>query len=627
MRRTDRADRRVARGFAALLVPLLAAGCVAMPSDGSPERVREPDPDASENLQVRVYAMPPHPGDDPKALLSAFLDAANADDQNYSTALEYLTPAAVKRWKPEERVVVLDTLPRPATVAGNSNMAEESGTVEVEIRGTKTAELDRGRTYTASQVTSYTSTFRLVRQAEGPNKGEWRIDDLPAGLITDQARFKNSYRSVHRYFPTLADPSVDPADPANRPVLVPDPIYLRTRLDPLTAAAKALLAGPSRWLEPGVRTAFDRSMELDGPVTVTEGQAGTVRVKGLDFNVQDSRCQEMVTQLYYTLAEVQGKQRLRSLTLNGDRGGCSTSGGSDVFLAPGQLAGGEAGTRQYYLDAKDSKSGPLMVASGLGSKGTSVPGELGIKERALRPDAFAVRRDTAEAAVITSDSRDLFLVPLTEEGVRGPTVHQSAGGRLVSPSWDGRNNLWLVEVPPQGAPRVLMVRDRKLVQVRLGELGGGQVQQLKVSSDGSRIALVVQQDGRRKLRLGIVRHGGTRQAPEVEVVGLTDREVAPALSDVVSVAWADTDQLLVLGKELDKLQQLHYFGTDGSVSADVPLQGGDSMLAVSATEARGDGKVPPAVLATSRDQIYRLSGSQWVELAPGLKDSQFSYPG
>ncbi|WP_345706129.1 hypothetical protein [Kitasatospora paranensis] len=118
------------------------------------------------------------------------------------------------------------------------------------------AELDEARSYRVSADPSYQQKFTFVKQTEGADKGEWRIDRLPDGLIVDQTNFKNAYRAVHRYFFASSDPSAEGAAAAAA-VMVPDPIYLRRRTDPLTAAAKALVAGPSRWLAPAVHTAFD----------------------------------------------------------------------------------------------------------------------------------------------------------------------------------------------------------------------------------------------------------------------------------------------------------------------------------------------------------------------------------
>ncbi|MFD0528514.1 LpqB family beta-propeller domain-containing protein [Kitasatospora arboriphila] len=121
-------------------------------------------------------------------------------------------------------------------------------------------------------------------------------------------------------------------------------------------------------------------------------------------------------------------------------------------------------------------------------------------------------------------------------------------------------------------------------------------------------------------------HEGTASSPRVRVTGL--RPVAPLLTDVASVSWADTDQLLVLGKEQGKLQLLNYVGTDGSQAADSPLQGGESMTTVSASESRAGESVPPVIAYSSDHRIFRLQGNQWREIAlQGHPAASFGYPG
>ncbi|BFV59018.1 LpqB family beta-propeller domain-containing protein [Kitasatospora sp. CMC57] len=597
-----------------VIVSTLTAGCVAMPSDGPPERVELQQAGGSENLQVRVYPVAPYPGDGPNSLLTGFLDAANADEPAYATAAEYLTVEAAKRWKPDAGLVVLRSVSQPVTTGAIGDTR-----AEFKVTGEQVARLDSKHTYRADHDAQFEARFSFVKETEGKNKGQWRIDQLPDGLIIDQTKFKNGYRAVHLYYPTVADPW---AEKPQTPVLVPDPVYLRRRIDPFTSAAKALVEGPSSWLANVVDPVFDRTTKIRDTVTVSDSGVATVKISVPDFGGRQPYCQQMAAQLFHTLSDLQGKSQLMRLDLQGDRGGCQTDAGRTAQIAPGVLAGGTAGTQQYYLLG----NGQLIQASE-DARTMPVTGVLG-QENPQRPAAFAVRRDGLEAAVISSDRRRLGVTEggkLGEPVLTSPAVGPEAG--LTSPSWDGRGSLWVVDREPEGT-EVKVVRGRTVVPVRIEGLDRRSVRSLKVSSDGTRIALVVADQGRQGLLIGRIEHSGTSAAPAATVTGL--RSVGTVLSEVVSVSWADTDQLLVLGKEDGKLQQLHYFGTDGSVSTDFALQGGDSMSSVSATEARGDrsDKVPP-VLATSsaEQQIYRLVGNQWREVQGKPKAWMFSYPG
>ncbi|MFJ9523530.1 LpqB family beta-propeller domain-containing protein [Kitasatospora sp. NPDC101801] len=598
-----------------VIVSTLTAGCVAMPSDGPPERVELPQAAGSENLQVRVFPIAPHPGDGPDSLLAGFLDAANADETDYRTAGQYLTAAAAKTWNPDAGVVVLRAAPARDTLEGGETAAT------IKVTGDQVAVLDGKHAYRADRDPQFSKTFTFVKESEGKNKGQWRIDQLPDGLIIDQTMFKNGYRSVDLYYPSAEDPWSD----RQSPVLVPDPVYLRRRIDPFTSAAKALVEGPSSWLGKVVDPVFDKTTRILDTVTVNDGGVAAVHISVPDFGGIQPRCQQMAAQLFHTLSDLQGKSQLVRLDLNGERGGCQTDAARTAQIAPGALAGGSAGTQQYYLLG----NGQLTQATNdldPKAKGAPMAGDLGL-EKPLRPDGFAVRRDGTEAALVSANRKELWV---TEGGKLGTSVITSqwvgADSGLTSPSWDGRGSLWVVDRHPGGS-QVTVIRGRTLVPVRIDGLGGRSVTSLKVASDGTRIALVVTEANRQSLLIGRVEHAGTRTAPVATVTEL--RPVGTMLSDVVSVSWADTDQLLVLGKEDGKLQQLHYFGIDGSVNSDFVLQGGDSMSSVSATEARGDrsDKVPPVLATSGGHQIYRLVGNQWREVPSKPEAWSFSYPG
>lgn len=617
MRRTSsrRTDRRAGAAWAALavLTSVLASGCVAMPGDGAPEAVDIPQGAGAENLQVRVFPVEPHPGADPLALLAGFLDASNADEANYSTALKYLTADARKRWHPEAGVVVLSSTPRRTQPGGN-----DEGT-DISVAGSEVAELDAKHSYRAVSDVPYQRSFTFVKETEGRDKGEWRIDNLPDGLIVDLTNFKNGYRPVHRYFYSAVDRS---AADSQAPVLVPDPIYLRRRIDPLTAAAQALADGPSDWLKGAVESAFN-GVQVVGSVSMSDSQVAAVKVSVADFVNQPQLCRRMAGQLYYTLADQQPKRQLDRLDLSGAKGSCSVDAAQTSQIAPAVLAGGGTGSQQYYLQ----DNGQLMQTQGE-AEGKPVPGALG-QPSTSKPAAVAVRRDGNAAAVVSSDRKSLYVAGFGEGSRIGDPLITAHPGQpepqLASPSWDGRQNLWLVDGNPV-APRVLMVRGRTVVAAQVDGLGDRTVKELKVSSDGARVALLLGGgSGAPTLMLGLVGHSGTAENPQVTITGL--RPLAPQLSEIVSFSWADTDQLLVLGKEPNKLQQLHYVSTDGSQSSDTPQQVGDLMTSVSATESLTGGDLAPPVLGVSSNhQIYRLLGGQWRELGAKRNGTFFSYP-
>ncbi|WP_190215002.1 LpqB family beta-propeller domain-containing protein [Kitasatospora indigofera] len=616
MRRTSSrsADPRRAATAGAVLASLLLGGCAAMPDSGPVSKVEFSQGAADKNLQVRVFPVAPYKGEEPRRLLAGFLDASIADEEGYDTAKKYLTEGAHSRWNPEAGITVLAGDP---TYSGGQEVKEGDTTAALTASGTQVAKIDARHTYRYADGETK-AEFTFVKE-----NGEWRIDRLPDGLLVNQTNFRNSYRQFSRFFYTGADPSL----PTAREVLVADPIYLRRRIDPLAAAAKALAGGPSEWLAPVVSTTLEGVSVKQ--VTVDDSKVARVEVEGSDLGGRPQFCQRMAAQFFFTLAD-QGKGQIDRLELRSGSGSCSTSRSLAEQVAPGSLAGGSTATRQYY---QRHETGQLMTAADQG-EGTPVPGELGkVPPPGRAPlGTIAVRRDGQRAAVVSGDGQQLFTVNITDGSALGQAVLTSAGhparpeDGLASPSWDGRGDLWVVDRAAP-TPRVNMIRETRTVTVPVDDLGGRTVQSLKVSSDGVRVALVLKDEtGARSMALGVVTHTGTPGAQQVRITGL--RTVAPLLAEVASVSWADTDQLLVLGKEKDRLQQLYYISTDGSQSTEAPLQGGEGMATVAASEGRENGSVPPVLaVQTTESKIYRLTGNQWRELVLPYTASSFIYPG
>ncbi|MQS12479.1 hypothetical protein F7Q99_09310 [Streptomyces kaniharaensis] len=618
MRRTTRTDPRVATVAGGVLGALLVSGCAAMPDSGGVSRVELSQGSSDKNLQVRVFPVAPAKGARPRDLLAGFLDAVTADE-GYDTARKYLTEEAAAAWNPDAKIQVLSA----TSMQAGQDVSDTDTTVSASVTGQVVATVDEQHSYRLEEGQHTISpVFTFVRRKDG----EWRIDKLPPGLIMNETSFRNSYRQVDRFFYTAKDPSAAGGAVAQS-ALIADPIYLRRRIDPLTSAAKALVGGPSSWLAPVVQTAFPNGVNVD-KVTVDDSRGAHVQLSGTDLTEATS-CRRMATQLFYTLAD-QGKGQVERLELKGQRGSCNVSRSDTPFIGPGALAGSEGG--QQYFQRADN--GVLMEIND--TSNNTVHGVLGKPQPAgrLPLGTIAVRRDGAQAAAISRDGHQLFSVPLSDSAVAMPdpvltSAARSGDDGLTSPSWDGRGDLWVVDRNPD-APRVVMVRGNKSYTVPVDDLGGQSVQMLKVSSDGARVALVAKGPGspNQSLMFGLIVHGGTPEAPTARIVGL--RRTAPALADVSSLSWAEADQLLVLGKEADRPHQLHYISTDGTQSTDAPLQVGEGMAAIAASEARGDVLAqasPVLAIQASDGKLYRLTGGQWREVTLADRASAFFYPG
>ncbi|MCC9312040.1 LpqB family beta-propeller domain-containing protein [Kitasatospora sp. RB6PN24] len=599
--------RRWAGALGSALTVLLAAGCATMPDSGSPEAVAPPQgAGADQGVQVRVLPMPPRDGLTPAEVLQNFLDASSADEADYKTAKEYLTGDALTTWQPDSGAVVVSstTVPKPPSDT-------VTGQVVLTISSHEIGTLDTKHTYHGTDDT-FTGNFTLVNAAKDAKDGskeaaahaQWRIASLPTGLVLDATSFRNAYEQVDRYFFTKADPQAAGAD---QPVLVPDPVYLRRRIDPASAAARALGQGASDWLAPAVRTAFDGAQPA-GTVNTDDPRNPKLQVDGVDCQVSQLQCHQMAAQLYFTLASLTGPGSLDRVTVVSKHGSAdlTTAAAKNSPYAPGGLAGSG---RAYVRNAE---TGQLDRLQPIGGTLTPVPGVLGQPRQpaALQPTGgtvgpYAVRRDGGAAAVVSGDGKDLYVSGLDDgSGKLGAAVITSRAPRsdegLASPSWDGYGDLFVVDRDPV-APRVLMNRGQSTATVSVDLADGQTVDGLRVSSDGTRAALLVRSGSTSTVEIGRIDRGGTAQTPSVAISEL--RSVVPAqLSDVASVSWADPDTLLVLGKEADGLMQLHYLSTDGSSTLDNALPA-DNMTVVAASEARTD-----TVLGDAKDQDHTVYG-------------------
>ncbi len=608
----------------AVLGALVASGCAAMPDSGGIAKVELSQGSADKNLQARVFPVAPAKGAKPRELLTGFLDAVTADE-GYETARKYLTGHAAATWNPDAGIQVLSATQIAPEQVVNDKDTEYSETVSGQLLAT----VDEKRSYVmvAGPNNNKVLDFTFTRE-----DGEWRIAQLPAGVIMNETNFRNSFRQVERFFYTAPDPSV-PGSGSGQEVLIADPIYLRRRIDPLTAAANALVAGPSHWLAPVARTAFPSGTTVD-KVALDDSRVAHVQLGGADLG-DAAACRRMATQLYYTFAD-QGKGQVDRLELKGQRGSCTASRNDDQAVGPGALAG-RLPVQQYYQRADN---GVLMVADE-GRSGDPVPGVLGKPHTSGTPQlgTVAVSRDGSQAAALSDDGHQLYSVPLAagtavlpEPVLSSPVKAGAKDDGLTSPTWDGRGDLWVVDRNPQ-APRVVMVRGGKTYTVPVeGLLTGQTVQAVKISSDGARIALVVKSLGvtGSSLEFGLVEHGGTPGAPTARITGV--RPGAPSLTDVASVSWTETDQLLVLGKEADRPQQLYYISTDGSQSTDSQLQTGNGLpsspQSISAAESRGYLLAQPSpVLAVAGGTVYRLVNNQWREAQLVDKARSYFYVG
>ncbi|WP_031095205.1 MULTISPECIES: LpqB family beta-propeller domain-containing protein [unclassified Streptomyces] len=578
--------------YAALGVVLLA-GCASMPDSGD---LRDVESTPRQDTGVRVFAMPPADGAGPGEIMQGFLEALTSDDPGYDTARKYLTADAARTWRPEQSTTVLANGPTIETDCRPGGR-EETNSVTCVLAGSQVATVDAQQAYQPADGT-YRKKLHLVKDAKN---GQWRIDGVPDGVVMGKSDFQRNYRSVDKYY-FASNASVGES---GQPAAVADPVFVRSKVDPMTQLVRSLLKGPTTWLGPVVRSSFPTGTALQkgaSGLAPDDQNKLTVPLNLKPSRVAPGKCTEMATQMLFTLRNL--APTLESVELLGTGGDRLCELREERAEDVAWHGSSKRPEYLYFLDGKHR-----MVRMQTGSTGTTsmpVPGPLGEGGRGLQ--SVAVSRDEHTAAAVGDEGRTLYVTSLASDGSLGEPLVTSAGTtpdhRLATPSWDARGDLWVADRDPH-RPRLFVLEQGadKPEPVAVPDLSG-QIKDARVAADGARIALVVEKDGKQSLFIGrIQRDDGTGQG--ISVDGL--RSAAPDLEQISAISWAGDSRLLVVGQEQGGVQQMRYVQVDGS-TLDGPAPG--ALTSVKAIAASEDERVP--LVAYSEDGVVRLpSGAQW----------------
>ena len=589
--------RRAGRTGVLLGCALLLAGCASMPDSSDVSKVgSEQRPDA--DPQVRVFGVKPQKNEQPLEIVRGFLEATTSDEADYQTAREYLTTAEAIRWDPFARVSVVSGGPQLTPQHSLGQQDETDATIA--LSADQVAALDRDQSYTPARA-AYRATLHLIKTSTG----DWRIDSLPDGLVLVDSDFQRIYQSVNRYYYAQLGPDTERTS-LGEDVLVADPVYVRRRIDPVTATVQALLAGPSAWLQPVVTSAFPSGTRLLGEGLALDDSGGLhVKLRDAVARAGRPQCERMAAQLLHTVQDL-SSARVASVEVQRADGGSVCTLGRDAaqVYAPARVEG-SAG-QQYYVDTAN------RVVSVPQSSETArrVPGPLG--DGQLKVESVVVSRDEETAAGVSTDGRTLYVAPLAPGGAARTAVTSkghNAADRLSAPSFDGLGDVWVADRDPQ-APRLVMWRDGQSMDVSVPNLADGRIEAVRGAADGVRIALLVERDGHTTLQLGRVERTGTPDRPQVSVTEL--RAVAPQLQDVEAVSWAGESRLVVVGRQSRGVQQLQYVDTDGSATYIPSLPGISKVSAVAASEDQSR----PLLVDTDAG-MYRLPvDNDWQQVSP-----------
>ncbi|MER7759239.1 LpqB family beta-propeller domain-containing protein [Streptomyces sp. NPDC097619] len=573
---------------------LLLAGCGSMPDSGDIQPV-----DASRGLdsQVRVYAVPPPDDATVPEIVDGFLEAMTSDDPQLATARQYLTKEAAEKWKPEAGTTVLTSGANITLATPPRDPEKEPLGARVRLTGKKLASVDSRSAYQPETGSGrYEADLQLVKK-----DGQWRIAVLPDGLVLGKSDFQRIFKPVNKYYFASG-------------MLVPDPVYVRqrqdpvSRMDPMTQTVRSLLAGPSAWLDPVVTTSFPTGTALrEGTRTLTYDDQNTLRVplNRKASNVTSRQCQKMGTQLLFTARDLTSSRvaRVELLDEDGKRPLCAVD---ETSANTGRLSG--TLQHQYYVDTQQR-----LVRMQLGTDGEEIPRPAEqvngpLVNSGLKVGRAAVAHDERRAAVVTENGHSMYVLSLTTGGPLGNPVLESAANRLSAPSWDALGDLWVADRDPAKPALWLLPGGTGTPQrVEVAGLGLRRVEGLRVASDGVRIALLLADGDRQTLYIGrIERPEGRGDGGAVVVREL--RPAAPQMEQVTAVSWAPRGRLLVVGREAGGLVQARYMLADGSPVVSGSLSGATGLSAIAASE---DERLPVVGYSEEDGVVWLPPGAQW----------------
>jgi len=574
-------SRRMLRVALALSAAAILAACSSVPTSfiaqvptvGPIQQGEQVGVDREDQF-IRVIARGPRDGMTESQVVQGFLDASASFDDNHAVARQFLTAQASAGWDTDAGVSVYDGAPSLIEQGDSVVMtAVESGSIAT-----------NGRFELEGQNTELRETFGMVKV-----DGNWRIGSVPGGLMLSQSDVDRAFRSFAVYF---FNPQFE--------TLVPD-----ARLVPVigpglaTTLVRRLVAGPSDWLLPAVRTGFPDEVRLNIDAVPIEGGVAKVDLTANARKADDRTRQAMSQQIVWTLKQLPDVQAV-DITAGGQPllvPGAPSPQPRDAWptVDPNGIPPGSAGY------ATRSEGVVRLIPDGV----RPVPGSAGSGTKALVDIAVSLDSQTiagidAEGAVWRGRLLDgAPLIRIREPGSPGGLVFdRSSSIWLVDP------DTGLISLGPDGTSEPIAVEGLPASAVLVAAIP---------SRDGTRAALIVRRGPRTQLLLArVVRTLGGG-------AGITISEpmrVESRLVEVVDVAWSGANSISVLGSE--SAGSLQVFEID--LARGTSVTRGTPEAPVSLAAAPG----LPNLVGAADGLVYESEGGSWVERVRG---SSPTYPG
>ncbi len=548
---------------------LTLTSCASIPTAGPVREGAEVRTD-QERPSIRTIARPPRPGMSPTQVVNGFLEASASFEGDHEVAREYLAPERRTDWDPGLGVVVYD--------AGESVLTEE-GEATRTLTGPQVASISERREYTPAPANAVATARFVLRQVGS----EWRIAELPQGLLLTELDVERAFRPFDLYF---LDPSGS--------ILVPNQVVVPERTGISATLVAELLRGPTDWLAPAVVTAFPEGANLAVDSVPVEDGIALVDLTSEVLEANARERQALSAQLVWTLRQLPDVTGVR-ITVQGvplQVPGATTVQTRETWerFDPNGLP-----SDATAYGVVDGRLTALRQPEPIQAPGPAGSGELVLTRPAVSPEEDLV-------AGLSADFVTLFLGRL-EGGASLPAV--LTGTRLNAPSWDALGTAWTVDRGSAGAVVWTIGVGGQPVAATAPEIAGLDVDAFRIARDGVRAAVVA---GGQIYVARVIRGEG---APTVEAL----RPIAPVIRRVTDVAWYDADRVVVIGDRGGVLEPFIV-----SLGGAVTRLGGALPGLVTVTGVVGR----PVLAGTADGLIWQLSDTGWQELIAGRDPT---YPG
>lgn len=553
--------------FLILLLSLLSA-CSSIPTAG-PVGTIEATAEAESGARFVNNPPPPREGASPAEILDGFLVAGIGVSDNYSVARSFLTPTLAQTWEPEEEITIYRS---------DYKISSTPSEGELQLQMEVAAYIDAAGI--RRNVGPGTTESVIVRLEEV--QGEWRVAEIPSGIMISAADAEGLLQAHELYFYS-----------SSYQYWVPDVRWFVNRQGIATNIVLALIDGPAPYLQGAVTSAFPESAALAVESVPIESGTATIDFTQDILTATDNlRRQQMEQQLRITLT---GLNTVNSVEL---RAGQPIDIDIDPDLAPPKQ---DPAVPSEQIVISDNE-----LAFFQGGQLTALDDVPSISE--FEPVDPAMSYDGRNYAFLSGDRTQLMVT-----GV-GQTVRTIVtGSNLTQPSYDPANWIWTAgtgsgrsyvrAVPPGGSAN-------NAIEVSAPWLGNRTISEIRISRDGARALIVAQQSGQSQLLLS--------------GVGRNEDGVPQALSDPISLnppAQIDTAKWVT-----ETSVVVADTASEGPVTATlIPFaDDADDYQPLDGLEHLSAGTGSTNVFAQSGNSIFGIVGNAWTDQGVTARDPAFA---